>query len=403
MTDKILYFQTQTRFHRDSEGRLRSPASYARYAAWQPYLQGFDKVRLLGRVSPQISDAGYEVEGPGVTVEPLPYFEGPVGLLKALPSLFTFVRELPGDSTTCYGGRVADPIASLLARKARKSGRHFIAQVVGDPAEAMAAGSFGKFLGVLHPVVRTWVRHQVASASAVIYVTRETLQKEYPANDHAITVARSNVELPSESFVAAPRDYSLKRIRTPMRLITVGGHSQKFKGHDLLLQAVSSLKQEGLSVTLDILGGGRYHEFYKQIAEDLAISDIVNFHGHVTDPGSVRTALREADLFILPSLTEGLPRALIEAMAQGIACVASNVGGNSELLPEDAIFKSRSTEAIATIVRSCTKDQKRLTTWATLGHARAKEIAETQSGPRVLATFVKALTTARVPSTEGVR
>ena len=51
----------------------------------------------------------------------------------------------------------------------------------------------------------------------------------------------------------------------------------------------------------------------------------------------MRTELDKADLFLMPSRSEGLPRALIEAMARGLPCIGSNIGGIPELLPQDAM------------------------------------------------------------------
>jgi len=68
------------------------------------------------------------------------------------------------------------------------------------------------------------------------------------------------------------------------------------------------------------------------IARELNLQGTVKFAGEVPHGAPIRELLNEADLFVLPSRTEGLPRALLEAMARALPCVATNVGGVPELL-----------------------------------------------------------------------
>jgi glycosyltransferase involved in cell wall biosynthesis len=130
---------------------------------------------------------------------------------------------------------------------------------------------------------------------------------------------------------------------------------QLYKGTDVLLQSVADCVGAGADLTLTIVGDGKYRVMLEAKASTLGIADRVEFTRGLPGANAVKLCLDEADLFVLPSRTEGLPRALIEAMARGLPCIASAVGGIPELLPgEDLVspglaaeLSSKITEVIA--------------------------------------------------------
>jgi glycosyltransferase involved in cell wall biosynthesis len=118
----------------------------------------------------------------------------------------------------------------------------------------------------------------------------------------------------------------------------VGSLAQMYKGPDVLIQALVMCLERGLDVRAAIVGGGRYLQSMRELASRLGLAARVEFMGTVPSGAPIREILDGADLFVLPSRTEGLPRALIEAMARGLPCIATRVGGVPELLePEDMV------------------------------------------------------------------
>jgi glycosyltransferase involved in cell wall biosynthesis len=96
------------------------------------------------------------------------------------------------------------------------------------------------------------------------------------------------------------------------------------KGHRYLLEAVAALKKQGVPLQLRIAGDGSLRENLVGMAHQLGISHDVEFLGFVSDiPGF----LSSIDIFVLPSLFEGLGVSLLEAMAAGKPVVATRVGG----------------------------------------------------------------------------
>ena len=102
------------------------------------------------------------------------------------------------------------------------------------------------------------------------------------------------------------------------------------KGHADVLDALAELAGRGVNLTYHVVGTGRIADQLRTKAQDLDLGDRVIWHGFQTD---VRALLRQADIFLLPSHREGLPNALLEAMAEGLICVARNVGGVAEVWP----------------------------------------------------------------------
>ncbi len=110
------------------------------------------------------------------------------------------------------------------------------------------------------------------------------------------------------------------------------------KGHADLLRALASCRDAGLDFRLDILGTGSQEDALRRLTSDLGLDERVRFAGFTTE---VRATLAQSDLFALPSLSEGLPNTLLEAMAQGLPAVARDVGGIAEAwpAPDKAILK----------------------------------------------------------------
>jgi glycosyltransferase EpsD len=109
-------------------------------------------------------------------------------------------------------------------------------------------------------------------------------------------------------------------------VITVGEHIPR-KNHETCLRALARLP----GATLLCCGTGRDEEALRALAQALNVSDRVRFLGFRTD---VAVLLSASDAFLFPSLQEGLPVSLMEAMAAGLPCVVSAVRGSADLIAE---------------------------------------------------------------------
>jgi glycosyltransferase involved in cell wall biosynthesis len=304
----------------------------------------FSSVLIAARVADvrEASSGCVKASSPDVQFCPLIAYSGLSGLIENLPRLRARVASAVQD-TSAIIVRAPSPIAYLTAREAARVNRPFAAEIVGDSDQVFSPGAFHHPLRVpIRWFARAAQRHLSGHAMAVMYVTNQVLQRCYPTRGRMY--AASDAALDDLAFAAEDRvEWSRSG---ECVLMTVGGLDQPYKGIGVLLEAVQQLRRRGTRVKLRIVGGGRLLGDYQRQCEVLGLAEAVEFLGQ-RDPEGVRQALDSAHLFVLPSLTEGLPRALLEAMARGLPAVATRVGGVPELLPAECLVAPRDVHALA--------------------------------------------------------
>ena len=180
------------------------------------------------------------------------------------------------------------------------------------------------------------------------------LQRRYPPSPGAFTTHYSDVELPPEAIADAPRT----DFHGAHRLICVGTLAVLYKAQDVLIQSVARAARRDLDLTF--VGDGRRMGEMQSLAGSLGIGDRVHFTGQLSGGQAVRDALDASDVFVLPSRQEGLPRAMIEAMARALPCIGSTVGGFPELLPPKDLVPPNDVEALARKIEDVLGDPERL-------------------------------------------
>jgi len=166
--------------------------------------------------------------------------------------------------------------------------------------------------------------HAVA-VSPVLYNMLLELRKETKSNE-LILNAVDETEIPRLLGGKEIR----KRCRVNDRDILIGafGRLSPEKGQEVLLLAFSKLNNDQ-PISLILLGDGQDLVKLKALANDLGITDKVFFHGHQKH---MRDYYEAIDLLVLPSLSEGLPNVVLEAMALGKPVLSTDVGAISEVI-----------------------------------------------------------------------
>lgn len=134
------------------------------------------------------------------------------------------------------------------------------------------------------------------------------------------------------------------------------------KGVHFLVDAVISLLQSKQPVDLHIVGSGDMEEQMKKTVAEAQAGDHITFYGAVNHDKLARMYMA-ADIFVLPSLNEGMSNSMLEAMASGLAIVATDTGGTAELLTEQnsILVQPENAEELYAALSVLLQDKSRLT------------------------------------------
>jgi len=382
-----LVITSEYRFTLAPDGSLWTKVNYG-YPFWERYLVAFDSVHIVARAKRDpLTDGNYRaVTGPGVEFWPLPFYLGPEQFLlrrhKIRKSLLASVGS--SDALLCrVGSRLADELLPTFWQQDRPYGL----EVVGDPHEAMGAHTIRH---PLRPLFRTLatrsLREQCARAVGVAYVTRERLQRRYPCPAHSVGVSDvgaldfrpnpkafttnySSVSCEDTHFVERARFF---HDREHLRILFVGSLAQMYKGADVLIKAVKKLRPN-LIPNITLVGDGKHRAELENLCRRLGVCEQVTFLGELPSGQPVRDQMDRATLFVMPSRTEGLPRAMIEAMTRALPCIGTRVGGIPELLADEDLVNPGDVDGLAAKIKEVGTTPERLSAMFERNLRRAQE------------------------------
>lgn len=342
-----LYFFTESRFDR-VDGSIWSTQGFS-MALWQRYLGKFEHIYVVGRVqnvSEHTGDNLVKLEDDRVTVIDLPYYIGLFPYLKAKSKIKKTINRLihPGDAYLC---RVPGNIGTIAAECLNKRGIPYGLEVVGDPWESLSPQAFESPLApILRRIGRNQLKKITSKACAALYVTNHILQEKYPVKEGVFTTGASNVILRDDCYSTNPHLVQDGLKYKQVRMLAVGTLAQLYKAPDVMLKALAIVKEKGYNPYLTWFGDGQYRMPMINMAKELGLEENVNFAGSVKQD-VIRNEFERTDLFVHASRAEGLPRALIEAMAYGLPCIGSFVAGIPELLSPEAIIQPNDVDGLA--------------------------------------------------------
>jgi glycosyltransferase involved in cell wall biosynthesis len=184
---------------------------------------------------------------------------------------------------------------------------------------------------------RALKRDEIARADAVTAVCgaiAETLVRDYGVSREQIRVVPNGADLPDEEMEAPVARRWRERFGASLirPLWVVPARLEEQKGHAYLFDALAEVWKRGLDFSLALAGDGSLRGALEERAQALGLANKIHFLGQLEDLGSLLAA---ADAVVLPSLWEGLPLAMLEAMVRARPVTATSVGGVPEVIENE--------------------------------------------------------------------
>lgn len=246
----------------------------------------------------------------------------------------------------------------------------------GIPAVASVHNTYKRRKWYRHWINRYLARHTVAVTAGSADVERDLLEVD---------------RLPKDKVVRLPNCIDLARVDTALtaaeakqrlgfagadRVIGTVGRVEEQKGQVFLLEAFARLRQlpggDG-NLKLLVVGDGRLLPQLREAADRLGIADACRFPGNIVQLADVYRAI---DIFVMPSLWEGLSLAMLEAMAAGLPMIATDVGGARDVLGDSqwgVLVPPRDADAIAAAVASLLANRPACAEMAAAGAERVRK------------------------------
>ena len=360
---KALFCHDHYYYHDGSD--VRSQGQY-HHSVWERYLVHFEDLTVIGRDGGALNDTqGSNISSrDGVTFELFPNANSLKGILSERKKTRSQVRDLVNTHDVIILRGISE-LGTLAFFEAKRQGKTVAVEVVADAWDEI--WNHGSLKAKLYAPYRyLMARYQIAKADAVIYVSQSALQFSYPSKAN-VQVAASNVQIEKSAFYKKTDAPS-----APFQIGMIGTLKNKLKGVHIAIDACRILKDEGIDFTFHILGPGDPAP-YQLMVNEAGLQNHVTFDGIRESGTPVYEWLRDLDLYIQPSLQEGVPRAMIEAMAQSLPCIGTNVGGTSELLNERWIIKPGDAQALASTITTMLADPKMMRDEGLKNHARAMD------------------------------
>lgn len=266
------------------------------------------------RVS-QIENKDYLLEYRNLHIIELPYYDKFVQGIKLFRQHFAGIRSLKHvDTFYCLFPSPYCWMPKLLFRK------KCIMECVGDTIEVMLRNSHYSTIKKLFLII-CYMPEYLLSILALRLSNTYTCGLHLQKRLEVLGVKSK----PLISSLLTEEEFYEKNFDFKGNLLYVG-FIRYSKGLETLIETVQLLKNNGLNVRLDIVGDGEFMDELKGMVKIKGLDTEVTMHGHIGNRNHLMEFYRKSDIFLFPSLSEGSPRVVLEAMANSLPVVSTPVG-----------------------------------------------------------------------------
>ncbi len=376
-----LVFVYEDKIAQDTDGNYYTGSAFSQ-AVFDRYLQHFDRITLLMRkadVAPDDAEALGRLNKLDTSRIDVVLLPNPTASLRSFFNIKlrrhfkkVVLENITPDRAVII--RAPSDSGAIAAKYCRRIGKPFLVEAVGCPWDSLWNHSLrGK---VLAPISWLRFRRTMRHADYAVYVTDEFLQRRYPT--HGKAAAISDVELqPVDDSVLQRRLEKIINHSGSVKLATAAAVNVSYKGQQYVIEALAKLKERGNTSFEYHMAGGGDNSALKALAQRLNVEDQVVFEGSLPHD-KMFAWLDDMDLYIQPSLQEGLPRSVLEAMSRGLPALGSRTGGVPELLGDRYIFAKKSVDGIAELLTQLSNEEMQAMAKKNFEHAKAfqKDILE---------------------------
>ena len=250
-------------------------------------------------------------------------------------------------------GYIPATIGDLALKIAHRKGKKYMSFVVACVWDSQWNHRNWK-ARVMAPLQFLETKCTIRNSDYVWYVTERFLQERYPTKGRALGCTDTNIN-DSDDEILTKRLLHIKAHQGRVRLLTVGHLDVGFKGQQFVISAMPLLIRQGADVEYYMIGDGQGNHL-KALGKSLGVEDRLFFTGKKTR-SEVLALMDEADIYVQPSLQEGLPRSVAEAMSRAMPVVGSRTGGIPEMIDDAFIAERKSVADLVRIIAGFGKEE----------------------------------------------